>query len=273
MSRKNLAFACATIAGVILLFAAGILQPHVVVEDNLVESSGAVLFAVACLLALDTALRKRASMSSNEKKMLVGTSGLCLLLFLSEISFGARLFDLQMPKMHGGGEFDGGHDVVILSFRLLREGGSTGILVLLIAALALLIPGSVLLYLFRHKLLALLDQIRFGAFEFRLALAVALLASAVALDLLDSYKASILEEVLEFVASGVLVFAVLALPRKNRRGDSLITTPSQPDWTNSRLAKNRQFKRALSDKLDLTPLAVHEPQSVGAKAIARRTGE
>ncbi|TCN22768.1 hypothetical protein [Sinorhizobium americanum] len=211
MGRENFASAGAVAAGVIVLFIIGVSRPHLLVEDNLVESAGALIFAVACVLALDTAARKRVLLSSKERIMLVGTSGLCLVLFLSEISFGARLFGLPMPILPGGGEFDGGHDVVILTFRLLRQ-AETGYLLLMIGAL--LIVAGVLLCLYWSKLQAMFDQILSRAFEFRLAMAVSLLASAVTLDLLDSYKASILEEVAEFVASGVLVFAILALPRK-----------------------------------------------------------
>ncbi|WP_037390722.1 hypothetical protein [Sinorhizobium americanum] len=170
MSRENFVTACAVAASVIVLFAAGFSRPDLLAEDNLVETAGALIFAGACLLALDTAVRKHVFLSSNERMMLVGTSGLCLVLFLSEISFGARLFGLQMPKLPGGGEFDGGHDLVILIFRFLREAG-TGTLVLMIGAL--LVVASMLLCLYWNKLQAMFAQILSRAFEFRLATAVA----------------------------------------------------------------------------------------------------
>ncbi|WEX86619.1 hypothetical protein PZN02_002920 [Sinorhizobium garamanticum] len=214
MSRENVAFVCSVAAGVALLFMIGLSRPDLLVEDNLVESLGALGFATASLLALGTAIRRRASLSSTEKSILVGTSGLCSILFLSEISFGARMLRLQMPTMRGGGEFDGGHDIVIVASRLLRDSGPIGYLAAAAGALLLLTLATVLLQTYRQKVHAMLRQILARAFECRLALAVAMLASAVTLDLVTSYKAGILEEVLEFGASGVLILAIIAFRRE-----------------------------------------------------------
>lgn len=115
--------------------------------------------------------------------------------------------------MRGGGEFDGGHDIVIVVFRLIRDGGSIGMLLTAAGALCLLAVVAAL-YLFRNKAQAIIEQILSRTFEFRLSVAIGMLASAVTLDLLPSYKAAILEEVLELVASGVLLLAVLALHRQ-----------------------------------------------------------
>jgi hypothetical protein len=61
---------------------------------------------------------------------------------------------------------------------------------------------GLLLYLFRQKAWAFVRYVLSRTFEFRLALAVGMLACAVTLDLIASYKAAVLEEVLEFSASG-----------------------------------------------------------------------
>ncbi|MDK1389970.1 hypothetical protein ILFOPFJJ_06651 [Ensifer psoraleae] len=223
MSRENVAFVCSVAAGVALLFIIGLSRPDLLVEDHLVESLGALGFATAALLALGTAIRRRACLSSTEKSILAGTSGLCSILFLSEISFGARMFNLQMPEMRGGGEFDGGHDIVIVAFRLVRDSGPIGYLAAAIGALLLLTLATVLLHMFRQKIYAMLHRILARAFECRLALAVAMLASAVTLDLVPSYKAGILEEVLEFGASGVLILAIIAFRRE--RGSKVVAHP------------------------------------------------
>jgi hypothetical protein len=214
MSRENLAFIAATFAGVILLFTIGLSMPDLLVEDGPVENLGAAGFAAASLLALGTALLRGVSLTFTERSILVGTSCLSLILFLSEISFGARIFDIQMPQMSGGGEFDGGHDIVIVVVRQLSDLGSTGMLLATVGAGLLLAAAVALLWLFRQQTQAIVRYVLSRAFEFRLAVAAGMLASAVTLDLITSYKASILEEVLEFSASFVLILAVSALLRR-----------------------------------------------------------
>ncbi|WP_132549812.1 hypothetical protein [Rhizobium azibense] len=103
---------------------------------------GAAGFAAASLLAFGAAFRNGAFVTSLERSVLVGTSGLSLILLLSEISFRARIFDLQMPQMSGGGEFDGGHDIVILLVRLLSDAGRTGLLVA-VTGVALLVAAAI----------------------------------------------------------------------------------------------------------------------------------
>jgi hypothetical protein len=118
-----------------------------------------------------------------------------------------------MPQMNGGGEFDGGHDIVIVVFRHLRDEGPVGLIVAATGAALLLAAAGVALYLFRQKASAIIWHVLSSAFEFRLGVAVGMLACAVTLDLMTSHKAAILEEVLEFSASGVLILAVSALAK------------------------------------------------------------
>jgi hypothetical protein len=210
MSRENLAFICTVLACVIVLFTIGLFRPSLLVEDGFVENLSAAGFAAASLLALATARRNSAVLTFPERGILLGTGGLSLILFLSEISFGARIFDIRMSQMRGGGEFDGGHDIVIVLFRRLRDAGRPGLLVAAIGGGLLLATAVALLSLFRQKAQIVVSYVCSRRFEFRLAVAVGLLASAVTLDLIQSYKAAILEEVLEFSASGVLILAVFA---------------------------------------------------------------
>lgn len=209
MNRENAVFAAATFTGVALLFTIGLSRPDLFVEDGLVENLSALGFAAAALLALGTAFLRPVPLTFAERSVLFGVSGLSLLLFLSEISFGARIFHIQMPRMDGGGEFDGGHDVIILVVRHLRDAGSTGILAAVIGSG--LLVAAIFLHRFRQRAWMIVRHVLSKAFEFRLVVAVGMLASAVTLDLIHSYKASTLEEVLEFSAGVVLVLAVSAL--------------------------------------------------------------
>jgi hypothetical protein len=220
MSRENQGFIAALGAIVILLFMIGLSTPNLLVEDGLVENLSAAGFAISALLALNTGLLKNVSLTFTERSLLIGTSGLSLVLFLSEISFGARIFHVQMPKMKGGGEFDGGHDIFILVFRAIRDAGSAGIFVALIGVALLLAVAVALLSRFRREAAAMVRYILSRTFEFRLLLAICMLASAVILDLIPSYKAATLEEILEFSASGVLILAVAGL--RWRKGPSIV---------------------------------------------------
>jgi hypothetical protein len=216
MSRGNLAFAVAAFAGAMLLFAVGLSRPDLFVEDHVMENISACGFAAASLLALGAALARRASSTIPQRAALIATSGLSLILFLSEISFGARIFDIQMPQMTGGGQFDGGHDIVIVLFRQLRDAGPAGLLVVAIGGALFIAAAAALLHLFRPQVQAVIKHVLREAFAFRLVLALGMLASAVTLDLIESYKASILEEVLEFSASVVLLLAVFGRLRRQR---------------------------------------------------------
>ncbi len=259
MSRENVAFVCSVAAIVALLFTIGLSRPDLLVEDNLVESAGALGFATASLLALATAIQRCASLSAIERSLLVGTSGLCLILFLSEISFGARIFGLQMPRMRGGGEFDGGHDIVILALRLLRDAGPTGYLAAAIGALLFLTLAAVLLHMFRQEVWAILRRILARPFECRLALALAMLASAVTLDLITSYKSAILEEVLEFSAGGVLILAIIALRRET--GSKMVEHAPDSSLTDD--------KHALSARIFGKPTASPALAEVGRRSRER----
>jgi hypothetical protein len=208
---ENLAFFCVVVAGASLLFTIGLFNPGLLVEDGFLEGLTAAIFAAATLLAFAAAFRKNTFVTSTERGVLVETSGLSLVLFLSEISFSARIFDVHMPQMSGGGEFDGGHDSAIFIFRHLRDAGPTGILVATTGLALLLSTVGLFLYLFRRKAWGFAKCVLSRSLEFRLALAVGLLACAVILDLITSHQAAVLEEVLEFSASGVLILAVTAL--------------------------------------------------------------
>lgn len=150
-----------------------------------------------------------------------------MLLALSEISFGARIFDIEMPQMHGGGEFDGGHDIVIVVVRLIADAGSAGVLVAATGAAVLSAMAAVLIWTFRPQVRAACERMLAGPFEFRLGLALVMLATAVILDLFSSRETALLEEVLEFSASVALIAAVSATALKTRRPAGFHNIPEQ----------------------------------------------
>ncbi|WP_227269732.1 hypothetical protein [Roseobacter weihaiensis] len=192
---------------VCLLFLAGLIRPSIMVEDGPVENASAALFLYASLLGFWT-LATRALASKLDFKLILGISLFSLLLFLSEVSFGARLFDFEMPPMEGGGEFDGGHDIAIILLRMMQKGDVTS----LIVALSLLFAFICFLtavYKARHPIERFLQH----RFNFTLVLHIILLAIGVLLDLVPSRKVSLLEEAVEFTAAIVLVWALLVFRR------------------------------------------------------------
>lgn len=211
MSRENLVLSGAVVTGVILLFIVGLLRRDLLVEDGLVETLSAAGFAAALLLAVYAAHRKWAVFTHIERIALIGAGLLSSIAFLSEISFGARIFGIQMPRMRGGGEFDGGHDIVMVLFRRIEDTGAIGKLAAAMGGTLFVAGAAALSWVFRRKVQTVVAHILSGGFEFRLVVAVGMLASAVVLDLMSSTKASTLEEVLEFSASGMMILAVSKL--------------------------------------------------------------
>lgn len=192
---------------VIVVFSAALLRPTLIREDGPVENASAILFLFASLMGA-WHLLSPGRLTPLDHRLVFATTLLSLLFFLSEISFGARYFDLDMPRMEGGGEFDGGHDIVIVLFRMLMRGDGLSVLVGagLIAALSVAV---FLAYRFRVPLRAFLED----GFHFALFMLFVVLASAVLLDLVPSRTVSKLEEALEFAAAFVVIWAFFLVRR------------------------------------------------------------
>lgn len=196
-----------TTAIVCLLFFAALIRPTIMREDGLVESASAALFLFASLLAVWT-LATRDLTHKRDARLLLGVSMFSLLLFLSEVSFGARFFDFEMPPMEGGGQFDGGHDIAIILLRMMLKGDATSLVVALCLLLAF-VGFLALGYKARDPIRRFLQD----DFHFALLLHFALLACGVLLDLVPSRKVSFLEEAVEFTASVTIVWALLIFRR------------------------------------------------------------
>ncbi|MEL7212679.1 MAG: hypothetical protein AAGK92_08460 [Pseudomonadota bacterium] len=176
-------------------------------EDGPVENASAILFLFASLMGAWHLMSPSRLTQLDHRLVLVSTL-LSLLFFLSEISFGARYFDLDMPQMEGGGEFDGGHDIVIVLFRMLMKGD--GLSVLVGGGLLMALGGMVYLaYRFRNSLRAFLED----SFHFALFVLFLVLVSAVLLDLVPSRTATKLEEALEFASAFVVIWAFFQVRR------------------------------------------------------------
>lgn len=206
-SRPALGLVITTAFLICLVFYATLIRPSILGEDGPVETTSAALFLFATLLGLRTFFSKR-RINRFDFQLILGAALWSLLLFLSEVSFGARIFDIEMPALEGGGQLDGGHDIAIILLRQLMKGDATSMILGLCLLLATVTAG-VVLYQARHRI----DRFAKDPFHFALLLHVTLVATAVLLDLIPGRRVSALEESVELVSASILVWAILVARR------------------------------------------------------------
>jgi hypothetical protein len=182
-------------------------------EDRLVETITSLLFLAAFIVGVAFLI---AYSARRYRVLLYITSGLGLLGFLDEISFGARLFGWSMPEMAAGGEFDGAHDLVILIYRLGAE--ADPLVVAAICASLVLITTLCVLHRYSQVLSLthrVLTEPAYGLF----ALFVVGVAMAAVLDLGIGLLRHLgpIEELVEMNAGLALLLAVLWTNRPLRR--------------------------------------------------------
>ncbi|UVO52257.1 hypothetical protein M0208_17710 [Sphingomonas sp. SUN019] len=169
------------------------------VEDGVVEWASATLFLGAAYLAAISLLRSDGVADRIATSYVLLLSALC---FLSEVSFGARMFGWDMPKMAGGGELDGGQDLVQIAITAEWN-------LYLYLVLPSLLAAVAAMAFFRKPLTTrILDPFvqyvrRESAFEFVLFASMALL-TAMAVDIAEKWQLRILEESLELGAAMTL---------------------------------------------------------------------
>lgn len=181
-------------------------------EDRLVETVTALCFLGA--FAAGTALAWR--IAPGRRPLVATAAGLGLIGFLDEVSFGARMFGWTMPAMPGGGEFDGAHDVVVLTWRHLDRvdpvvGAAIGVCVMLLAALSARRRFARWLWTVSRYLRG--DR---GATMFALFVAALTLAALLDLEIGPLHGLGPVEELLELNAALALVLSILASAPRGR---------------------------------------------------------
>jgi hypothetical protein len=191
-----------TLAAVAVALAAPHARPLLLQEDGIVEMA-----SVMCLLGIVIGSAYASlAWGWNWPLLLAGLIGLAEL--LDETSFGSRLFGFEPPELHGGGQLDGFHDLLMLAYRLLRDinGGLAWLLVGLMLAASL------------GLMLVVANQLRSGfgrqrswlAEHVLLFLHIGFIGLAQVIDITSSSSPALaaIEEVLEFNAALALVFYV-----------------------------------------------------------------
>lgn len=190
-------------------------------EDGIIEDLSAAAYTVAALVGMlaiqHGVLRYR---SWQEKIALVTIPVLGAVCALDEISWGARLFHLEMPQMQGGGEFDGVHDVFIMLERALAALDPVTRTVIFVAAAVFFLAATCWK---RRTIGTYLHWLAEDAARRCLGLAILLLAVAVFLDFGHGRIISSLEEFSELSASLFLARAGLnALRASGGRPDTFL---------------------------------------------------
>ena len=171
-------------------------------EDGAIEWASAAFFASA---AVGAAVRLRRRAGDGWLPLCVGA--LAILCFLSELSFGARLFGWDMPDMRGGGELDGAHDLVLLAWRAVSETP----LRLATAAVAAITTLGLGPWAAQRAGITLQATGRWLAAERGRALAATAsvaLAVALACDLLEQPRLNLVEEPVEMLAAILLALSM-----------------------------------------------------------------
>ena len=209
------------------LFVIGLFLPRIRREDGVVEWATALTFLAAAAIAGRLAAKPGIPRNGLDRVAMTGLAAFALLLALSELSFGARIFGLNMPAMEGGGEFDGGHDVVNWTMRKIASATpATQKTLAVLAALGLAVAA---IWAGRRRawLHAAMRSFLDHPVRFRFLVSISLLACAVALDLLNRYPSGVLEEAMEFAASVALLTTVTA---------AVGSAESFTDWRHERRA-------------------------------------
>jgi hypothetical protein len=191
---------CTLAAAAVAILMPGV-RPLLLQEDGIIEMASVVCLAIVVLGVASASV----VWGLHAPLLVAGVIGFAEL--MDETSFGARVFGFQPPALHGGGELDGFHDLLILAYRLLHDIGPG----LAWMWVALLLVASLGIMLFA------LVQLRNGIGDKRswltdhtlIFLHVGFIGLAQAIDVAaDSNALSAIEEMLEFNASLVLVFYV-----------------------------------------------------------------
>ena len=187
------------------------------IEENLSKEDGWIENTTTLVLLATTALGLFSiSKQILGKKALIFVSLASFLAFLSEISFGERLFDLDMPHA-GGKELDGVHDLLHMFQKIYSVNYNYHPTETLIVSACLLTVTAFLSHAGRSRLLQLNTYLKTLKIRSIIIYSAALAAAAQAfdLDIITHENHRILEEMLELLAALCLAGTVFKLKSLN----------------------------------------------------------
>ncbi|MDL1894593.1 hypothetical protein FBQ87_17145 [Sphingobacteriales bacterium CHB3] len=169
-------------------------------EDGILENLSALIYFVAFAVALYVAFKPRKN-RTRIMNMLVLCAG--FLGFMDELSFGERMFDLEMPVIREV-KIDGVHDFVHLAY-LILEDRLPGKVLSMLVVVAGVVVCSVLWYL-RSDILQKYPEHEDKSL-FLWACGMVVMATVIDLDFLDNMFFFLLEELFELAGGLALATA------------------------------------------------------------------
>ena len=210
--KKHIAFLALAITVLLLTSAfSPEIEEHLSKEDGWIENI--TIFALLATTTLGAFLLSKKILG---KRALIFISLTSFLAFLSEISFGERLFNLDMPHA-GGKQLDGVHDLLHMLQKIYIVNSNYHPTETLIATTVLLALAATLIYIARAKILKLNNHLRMLTIRLIVAYAISFAAVAQALDLgiIVHDNHHILEEILELLAALCLAASILKIKSLN----------------------------------------------------------
>ena len=210
--KKHIAFL--VLATIVLLLTVALspeIQEHLSKEDGWIEN-----MTILVLLGTTTIGVFSRSKKILGKRAFIFISFTSFLAFLSEISFGERLFNLDMPHA-GGKELNGIHDLLHMFQKIYIVNNNFHPTETLIATTILLALIATLFYIARARISQLNNYLKTLKIRSIVAYAIAFAAAAQALDLgiIAHENHRILEETLELLAALCLAAAIFKIKSFN----------------------------------------------------------
>ena len=187
------------------------IQEHLAKEDGWVENITILALLGTTTLGVFSHLKIILG-----KRALIFISLTSFLAFLSEISFGERLFNLDMPHA-GGKQLDGVHDLLHMLQKIYIVNSNYHPTETLIATTILLALVATLIYIARAEISNLNNYLKRLKIRLIVAYAISFAAIAQALDLgiVVNENHRILEEILELLAALCLAASILKIKSLN----------------------------------------------------------
>ena len=139
------------IAGVVFVSAPsdGLVRGYFVSEDSLIENLTASFYLLTCLFAL-VLLNIRSTRTMRGRKALMLFSVFGLIAFLEELSYGERLFDIEMPVLSGM-KIDAVHDFFSLGLDLTLSLAAVNQLLIFLGFLTVLVLSAAAIFMYGKR--------------------------------------------------------------------------------------------------------------------------
>ncbi len=186
-------------------------------EDSLIENLSAGLYLISFCMGLLFFLK-----SKMRRKALIVVSAVSLLGFLDELSFGERLFGLDMPLIYGV-KIDAAHDFIYLACKVMLKLATTYPTYMILFLLTGIITVTVSLLKHRSKLAKIITSIYHEEpFVFVLFFTILVFFSIVIdLDIVHNKVLVMVEELFEMNAALALLMCCFSLQKKRSSNEPI----------------------------------------------------